>query len=190
MYYYWTLKVLSIGFCGDIPILNRMSDFERDIVHCFNQFFAVQNIKGFAYRLKQSKFSSQYVDVLVDSLDPRYYLAIECKSIKGKKLYFTQHFHKDKEDVHQVDAISKFLYNTGRRGYLAVEFRGGPGRPKEAFLLKWDEVRRLYESDDSPGISLETFREGIPLVRNARGYLLEALYPKQFYDLKQRGMES
>jgi Holliday junction resolvase len=167
-----------------------MSDFERDIVHCFNHFFTVQNIKGFAYRLKQSKFSSQYVDVLVDSLDPRYYLAIECKSIKGKKLYFKQHFHEDKENVHQVDAISDFLHKTGRRGYLAVEFRGGSGRPKEAFLLRWDEVVRHYESSDSPGISIDTFREGIPLVRSVPGYLLETLYPKQFDNLEQSGMES
>lgn len=150
-----------------------MSDFERDIVHCFNTFLSDGTARGFAYRLKQSKFNTQYVDVLVDSLDPRYYLAVECKSIRGKKIYFSQHFHEDKNNVHQVDAISEFLEKTGRRGYLAVEFRSGPGKAKEAFLLPWAEVRKRY--GDAPGISIEEFRCGIPLLRNAECYFLEDL---------------
>lgn len=117
-----------------------MSDFERDIVKCFNEYFERTGAKGYAYRLKQSRFITQYVDVLSDSLDPRYYLAIECKSLKGKKLYFTQHFHEDKDGVHQVDAISEFIHKTGRQGFLAVEFRAGAGKPKEAYLLPWDLV--------------------------------------------------
>ncbi|HDR73480.1 MAG TPA: Holliday junction resolvase [Methanoculleus sp.] len=150
-----------------------MSDFERDIVHCFNTFLSGGAMRGFAYRLKQSKFNSQYVDVLVDSLDPRLYLAVECKSIRGKKLYFSQHFHEDKHCVHQVDAISAFLEKTGRRGYLAVEFRSGPGKAKEAYLLPWAEVRRLY--GEAPGIAIEEFRCAIPLARVADCYILEDL---------------
>lgn len=158
-----------------------MSDFERDIVHCFNNFLEHDGIRGFAYRLKQSKFSSQYVDVLVDSLDPRYYLAIECKSIRtGKKIYFSQHFHADKNDVHQVDAITNFLRCTGRRGFLAVEFRSGPGRAKEAYLVPWDRVLERYLCDSTPGISLDDCREGIRLSRSGEGYLLEQIYPKEF----------
>jgi Holliday junction resolvase len=155
-----------------------MSDFERDIVHTINDFFAFQGIQGFAYRLKQSKFNSQYVDVLVDSLDPRYYLAIECKSIRGKKLYFTQHFHQDKNDVHQVDAIGDFLRKTGRRGYLAVEFRSGPGRAKEAFMMAWPEVETKFGS--VPGISIDDFRNAVVFEREADKYILENLYPKKF----------
>jgi Holliday junction resolvase len=153
-----------------------MSDFERDIVHCFNTFLGERTTRGFAYRLKQSKFNTQYVDVLVDSLDPRLYLAIECKSIRGKKIYFSQHFHEDKNKVHQVDAISEFLEKTGRRGYLAVEFRAGPGKPKEAYLLPWAEVRRLYGT--APGISIAEFRCAISLIRNGDCYILEDL-PKE-----------
>ncbi|MDD4567592.1 MAG: hypothetical protein PHU37_06790 [Methanoculleus chikugoensis] len=63
----------------------------------------------------------------MDSLDPRYYPAIECKSISGKKIYFSQHFHFDKNNVHQIDAITDFIRKTGRRGFLAVEFRFGAG---------------------------------------------------------------
>ena len=150
-----------------------MSDFEREIVRTLNSFFSEQSIPGFAYRLKQARFNSQYVDLIADSLDPRYYLAIECKSIKSKKLYFSQHFHYDKNGVHQVDLISVFLEKTGRRGYLAVEFRGGAGRPNEAYLLPWHRVRDMYLSES--GISKEEFRDGISLARVSQKYVLESI---------------
>lgn len=153
-----------------------MSDFERDIARCLNEFFERRGATGYAYRLKQSKFSTQYVDVLSDSLDPRYYLAIECKSLKSNKLYFTQHFHEDKGGVHQIDAISEFLKKTGRRGFLAVEFRAGSGRAREAYLLPWDILIKIRE--DNPGISREDFSSGIRLERSAEGYRLSDLNPK------------
>ncbi|NYT06563.1 MAG: Holliday junction resolvase [Methanomicrobiales archaeon] len=165
-----------------------MSDFEREVASCLNDFFEKHQIRGFAYRLKQSKFSTQYVDLLVDSLDPRYYCAIECKSIRGKKLYFSQHFHADKNGMHQIDAISDFLTKTGRRGYLAVEFRSGPGRALEAFLYPWDEVALAFGS--RPGISLDEFRErGVALSRCSERYTLDQLYPKTFEKLSQTQRE-
>ncbi len=153
-----------------------MSDFEREIVHCLNRFFAKNHIQGFAYRLKQHKFTSQYVDVLVDSLNPTYYLSIECKSIIDKKLYFSQHFHADRNNVHQVDAISDFLAHTGRVGYLAVEFRQGPGKPNEAFLIPWPVIVGHYR--ENRGISIDDARAGVPLKRTRDGYVLESLKGK------------
>ena len=153
-----------------------MSDFERDVVSCFNRFFEDQKIRGFAYRLKQHKFSSQFIDVLVDCLDPHYYLAIECKSIKGKKIYFTQHFHIDRNKVHQVDAISTFLSRTGRKGFLAVEFRFGSGKGREAYLIPWDRVQSFYTT--TQGISLDDCRDCVILGRSGECYLLPELYPQ------------
>jgi Holliday junction resolvase len=150
-----------------------MSDFEREMVACLNRFFEAEKRQGFAYRLKQHKWSTQYVDVLVDSLDPRYYCAIECKSIRGKKLYFSQHFHNDRNHVHQVDGISTFLSRTGRRGYLAIEFRFGSGKTREAYLIPWDSLVRFYRS--APGIGIDEFRGFIPLLRTPEGYLLTEL---------------
>lgn len=150
-----------------------MSDFEREIVHCLNRFFKTNHIQGFAYRLKQHKFTSQYVDVLVDSLNPTYYLSIECKSIIDKKLYFSQHFHMDKNKVHQVDAISDFLAKTGRIGYLAVEFRQGPGRASEAYLIPWQQVSDHFSA--SKGIGIEDARRGVALKRTKDGYVLDSL---------------
>jgi Holliday junction resolvase len=150
-----------------------MSDFEREIVHCLNRFFKTRHIQGFAYRLKQYKFTSQYVDVLVDSLNPTYYLSIECKSIIDKKLYFSQHFHSDKNNVHQVDAISEFLAKTGRIGFLAVEFRQGPGRASEAYLIPWGKVVEHFRNNK--GISIEDARACITLTRSKDGYVLEGM---------------
>ena len=150
-----------------------MSDFEREMVACLNRFFEAGKRLGFAYRLKQSKWSTQHVDVLVDSLDPRYYCAIECKSIRGKKLYFTQHFHSDRNHVHQIDAIGAFLSRTGRRGYLAIEFRFGSGKAREAYLIPWESLVRFYTT--APGIGIEEFRACIALQRTAEGYLLQDL---------------
>jgi len=160
----------SDGRCGE---KRGMSDFEREMVACLNRFFEAGKRRGFAYRLKQHKFSTQYVDVLVDSLDPRYYCAIECKSIRGKKLYFTQHFHSDRNQVHQIDAISSFLARTGRRGYLAIEFRFGSGKAREAYLIPWEALIRFYRS--APGIGIEDFRSFITLARDPEGYLLPEL---------------
>jgi len=150
-----------------------MSDFEREVVHSLNRFFKTRHIQGFAYRLRQHTFTSQYGDVLVDSLNPTYYLSIECKSIIDKKLYFSQHFHSDKNNVHQVDAISDFLARTGRIGFLAVEFRQGPGKPSEAYLIPWAGVVEHFRNKN--GISIDDARTFISLGRSKNGYVLEGL---------------
>ena len=103
------------------------NEFERAVVICINRYFTEHRMKGFAYRLKQAHFNTQYVDIIVDSPDPSFYLAIECKSVKGKRISFSSNFHKDKDNVHQIDNISGFLKYTGRRGFLAVDHALGNG---------------------------------------------------------------
>jgi Holliday junction resolvase len=153
-----------------------MSDFERQIVHCLNRFFKTHHIQGFAYRLKQNKCTGRCMDVLVDSLNPSYSLSIECKSIIDKKLYFSQHFPVDRNNVHQVDAISDFLKKTGRIGFLALEFRHGPDKASEAFLVPWPVVVGHFRANI--GITIDDARSGIVLARSKDGYLLESLNAK------------
>lgn len=148
------------------------NDFERAMVVCMNRHFTENRMKGFAYRLKQGRFNTQYVDIIVDSLSPRYYLAIECKSVKGKRLSFSSNFHKDKDGVHQIDSISGFLKYTGRRGYLAAEFRG-LGQKNEAYLMPWETLLGFFETQAS--ISVEEFRKHVCLERGAAGYRLASL---------------
>lgn len=153
-----------------------MSDFEREIVHCLNRFFLMHHIQGFAYRPGRHRFTGQYGDVLADSLNPSYYLSIECKSIIDRKLYFSQHFPVDRNKVHQVDAISDFLAKTGRTGYLALEFRQGPGKAGEAFLIPWPVVTRYFGT--SKGITIDDARSCIVLAGSKDGYLIESLNAK------------
>ncbi|MFA6331660.1 MAG: Holliday junction resolvase [Methanoregula sp.] len=150
-----------------------MSDFEREIVCCLNRFFKTHHIPGFACRLKPNKTMIQHVDVLVDSPDPAYNLSIEYKSIIDRKLYFTQHFRADRNNVHQVDAIADFLDQSGRIGYLALEFRQGPGKTSEAFLIPWETVVGHFRANK--GITIEDARAGVALSRSKDGYVLENL---------------
>ena len=113
--------------------------FEINLVKSFNKYFRDNKIRAFSYRLKQSKYVNQYIDLLVDSKDPKYYCAIECKSIKTNKIYFNSHFNGD-----QIERENQFITLTGRNGYLAVEFRRGIGKPRESYLLPWILVYERY----------------------------------------------
>ena len=148
------------------------NDFERSIVVCINRYFTEHRIKGYAYRLKQSRFSTQYVDIIVDSPDQSYYLAIECKSLLGTRLSFSSNFHKDKYNVHQIDNISGFLKYTGRKGYLAVEFRS-PNVKNEAYLIPWETLIKYYDTQLS--IQKSEIENCIQLKRIPDGYYIESL---------------
>jgi hypothetical protein len=97
-----------------------MTEFERVLVNSFNSFFKEAGIHALSYRLKQHRFTAQFLDVLVDSINPDLYLGVECKSISVEKgacaLYFSQHFTTDKNGKHQIVRISDYLQSTGRRG--------------------------------------------------------------------------
>jgi len=153
-----------------------MSDFEREMVGCLNRFFSSHHIPGYAFRPHQRRHDTCPMDVLADSPDPSWCLAIECKSIGDRKLYFSQHFRVDKDRVHEVDAHSDFLQKTGRSGYLAVEFRQGPGYTSEAFLIPWKVVAGHFAV--CRGISIEDARSCIMLSRTKEGYRIESLNAK------------
>jgi hypothetical protein len=146
-----------------------MPDFEWELVAALNRFFEVCEIRGVAYRLKQSRYTPQVVDLLVDSPHSCYYMAIECKSLdarKAKTLYFTQHF-STASGVHQIERIDQFIESSGRRGILAVELRRGPGKTKTAHLVPWREVIEGFRSE-RPGISVEEI-ETIPALERRNG---------------------
>ena len=151
-----------------------MTDFERALVNSFNSFFQNEEIEGIAHRKKQHRFSSQLCDVLVDSPHESFYLAIENKSVKTdstNKLYFSTPF-SESEKGHQVDRISDFIDRSGRKGYLAVEFRRGRGRSRKAYMVPWEDLRDTYESGE-PGMSLERITEYPELFREKEDYDLE-----------------
>ncbi|WP_407354801.1 hypothetical protein [Methanolobus sp. WCC5] len=154
-----------------------MTEFERVLVQSFNAFFEEKKLKGVAYRLKQHRFTPQFLDVLVDSLDPDYYMGIECKSIsvdKGAKaLYFTQHFTTDKNGVHQIERISDFLLRSGRTGFLAVELKMGVGRLREAYMIPWTELCRRYKEEGTAKITIEEIQGYPGIDRESNKYLID-----------------
>jgi len=114
--------------------------------------------------------------VLVDSMQPQFYLAIENKSMKtesSNKLYFSQHF-SESQDGHQVERITEFLNLSGRNGYLAVELRNGRGVPREAYLLPWPAIQQPYE-DGKPGIPVDEIREHPTITRDGEQYDVESV---------------
>ncbi len=147
------------------------NSFEGDMVLSLNTFLK-KGKTGKAYRLRQSRFQSQFLDILVDSAVPRYYLGIECKSInavKYKKLYFATYFSQA-GGIHQLDRVDKFLQETGRKGFVAIELRNGTGKKREAYLLPFKWVYDLFKSGVN-GISVDDIRkEGIRLLRTKGAY--------------------
>lgn len=148
-----------------------MTEFERELVNAFNDYFSQEEIDGIAHRMKQHRFSSQLCDVLVDSQHETFYLAIENKSIKTKstnKLYFTQHFSTS-DNGHQIKRITNFLRKSGRKGYLAVELKRGRGKPRKAYMIPWEHVLRRYQGDET-GLHIDEIKEYPEIFRNSEDY--------------------
>lgn len=106
--------------------------FELAVAKQINTYFKTNNKLGLAYRLKQSKFTSQKCDIIVDS--PSGYIAIECKTTKYG-LYFSSNFSEG-----QVTAMTDFVLQSGRRGFLVVKFK------KITSCVPWAEVQKIYQA--------------------------------------------
>ena len=126
-------------------------DFERSIVHAFNDYFDTNKTRAIAYRHLQMRYQPQLFDVLVDSRANELYLAIECKSVDTSTvpgLYFKKHFTW-KSGVCQVERESSWLTKSGRNGFLVVEAR----RPKPArhcaFFVPWRTVHRAFTTGEA-----------------------------------------
>lgn len=145
-----------------------MTEFERDLVNSLNNYFEKENIQAIAYRRKQHRFSSQFIDILVDSLNPDYYLAIENKSISTKKgtekLYFSQHFSSN-----QIDKIKDFLDKSGRTGYLAIELKRGKGKSRLAYVVPWKNVAEKLDKSEV-GFKIEEIKSYSRIERKGGEY--------------------
>lgn len=170
-----------------------MGDFEWALTAALNSFFEKEGISAIAYRLKQSRFVSQVMDILVDSRHPEYYLAIECKSLdarKAKSLYFKQHF-SSAAGAHQLARETEFLARSGRNGILAVELRYGVGKPRMAYFIPWGQVYQSYEAG-RVGLTREEIETNPVLERKGGAYEISRLDVERisgYYDLASGGDE-
>jgi len=164
-----------------------MGDFEWALVNAFNSFFEREGIAAIAYRLRQSRFASQLADILVDSRNPEYYLAIECKSVDARKtsaLYFKQHFSKAAGE-HQLSRETEFMARSGRQGILAVELRRGTGKGRTAHLVPWGLAFQSFDQGQR-GITLRDIEANPPLERSKGAYSisrLDIIRISGYYDL-------
>lgn len=123
-------------------------DFERLIVHAFNDYADLYNKKLVAYRHIQMRFQPQLWDVLVDSRANEFYLAIECKSINPEtvdKLYFKKAFNWQKGEC-QIVRETDWLTKSGRNGFLVVELRRAKTYGTSAFFVPWHVVTHAFKS--------------------------------------------
>src|SRR5690606_19125706 len=153
-----------------------MTEFERMLVNSLNAYIEENGIKAISYRLKQHRFTPQFLDVLVDSLNPDLYMGIECKSISVDKganaLYFSQHFTVDKNGIHQIERISDYLNRSGRRGFLAVELRLGHGHGREAYIIPWKELEKEYFNQNLK-LTLQEIRSFPEIRREGKDYKVD-----------------
>ena len=153
-----------------------MGDFEWALTAALNSFFEKEGVAAIAYRLKQSRFAAQLVDILVDSRTPEYYLAIECKSLDARKtgsLYFKQHF-SNAAGAHQLTRETDFITRSGRQGILAVELRQGAGKARMAHLVPWGQVYQSFEAGRT-GLTLAEIESNPPLERKGGAYQISRL---------------
>jgi len=144
---------------------------ERDIVNALNDFM---DKEGVSFRLKQSRFTEQFLDILVHSRKYGHY-GIEHKSMKNSKnksLYFSSNFSVDKHGIHQVERISDFIRRGGLKGYLVVEMKNGRGRGKTWFAIPWTRVERLYNKGRK-SISHKLFAKKYQITLNKIGRILK-----------------
>lgn len=148
------------------------SQFESYIVNAVNLYFQKTNQHGKAFRLKQSRFREQYVDILVDSPvkapdnNFKYHLAIECKSVEQFRkdgsevttVYFSERFTIDKKGEHQIERISRFCKDCGRQGFLAVRIHSGKGKKANVHFIPWAIVDDRFASGKK-GVALEEIME-------------------------------
>jgi len=109
----------------------------------FNKYL---NDNGIAYRLKQSKFAEQIIDVLVDFMYGIRGFAVECKSVDyydGTKFYLSSRFGNG-----QIERINKFVTLSGRRGILLVELRMGKGNRNKVLYFNWGDVMNKVNGNE------------------------------------------
>ena len=153
-----------------------MPDFEWALTNALNAFFEKDGVAAIAYRLKQSPFAAQFMDILVDSKTPEYYLAIECKSLdarKTKSLYFGRYFSRA-AGAHQLSRETEFITRSGRQGILAVELRRGAGKARTAHLVPWGQIIQCFSAGRA-GLTLAEIVDNPPLERKGGNYSISRL---------------
>lgn len=158
-------------------------DFERSIVHAFNNYASNYDTKLIAYRHLQTRYQPQLFDVLVDSEDRSFYFAIECKSIDPKtvnSIYFKQHFSTVK-GVHQLERENNWLSLSGRHGLLLVELRATEGKRTTCFCVPFGFCIACFQGGDV-GLTFNTLIKFPRCVKSAGKYNFDDVFMYELHE--------
>jgi hypothetical protein len=131
-------------------------DFEDDLLEELQEYVGDDGIamrRRQEYRMRGGKFQAdQFVDLMVDSPKPEYYLGIEAKKATdggSGKFYFSNHYPRD-----QVRSQSDYSDKSGREVFTAVKIRDHEGEdvlllfPVEYFLQLVEDGEAGVEFDE------------------------------------------
>jgi hypothetical protein len=99
---------------------------EAELVRKLNLKFEIEGIIAHAYRNPQLRRRAQNCDISVDSMNRKWFLAIEVKAIKkGEYLNFKKFFTTDKYGVHQLERLCTFALECDRIPIVVLFVRNG-----------------------------------------------------------------
>mgnify|MGYP003429939419 CR=1 FL=1 len=155
-------------------------DFERSIVHAFNDYSTNYAVPLIAYRHLQFIYNPQLFDVLVDGLGLSRYLALECKSIDANdldRLYFKKHFSWTK-GVCQVERESAWLKLSGRFGFLVFEARAGRGQRTSSYFVPWSVISTAFYEGEN-GVKAEVIQSYPKIDKQGGKYVFDDQFMRE-----------
>ena len=153
-----------------------MTELESALVNSLNSYYSNNKIKAVAYRLYQAQYSrGQNVDIVSDSLNKKYYLAIEAKSMNATKagtFNFKSRFDYTGGGF-QLQREILFCRKTGRTGILALELRLGMGKSRECYFIPLEFAYKEWKNGEK-SIKLDYITDNFPKINREGGkYILK-----------------
>ena len=147
--------------------------FELQLLKALTNRIAADGVEAVALRWPLTKWAHQPIDIIVDSEDIDYYLAIECKSIKRSNkngLYFSGQFTQ-KAFSDQFIEEADYITRSGRRGFCAVEIWGSAGNT--CHVIPWGDLWAIY-AGGFPGLTPSQIAEYPGPERKNGGYFISS----------------
>jgi Holliday junction resolvase len=107
-----------------------MNAFETKLTTLLRQYG--KNYDMLCQRNIQSRFVTQYADILIDCGTTKQYIGIECKRVKTKNFYFKRYFHQA-----QLDTLFTYFSKTGRAGFVSIKLN------KTISIIPWQAMMMM-----------------------------------------------
>ncbi len=108
-----------------------MNTFETKLTTILKQYG--RNYDMLCQRNIQSRFVTQYADILIDCGTTKKYIAIECKRVQTNNFYFKRYFHET-----QLQTLFDYFIRTGRSGFVSIKLK------KTISIIPWSAVLMMH----------------------------------------------